>query len=45
MLKQISKDIKEIAKIHRNIDENVCLRYYEKLWNTTDVNMPKLDGI
>lgn len=42
ILKHISKDIKETAKIHRNIDETVFLRYYEKLWNATNVNVPKL---
>jgi hypothetical protein len=43
ILKQISKDIKKTAKIHRNIDENVFLRYYEKLWNTTNINVSKLE--
>ena len=38
ILKQISKDVKETARIQGNIDENVFLRYYEKLWNTTNMN-------
>jgi len=37
-LKQISKDVKETARIQRNIDENVFLQYYEKLWKTTNIN-------
>ena len=36
ILKQISKDVKETARIQGNIEENVFLRYYEKLWNTTN---------
>jgi len=31
ILKQISKDVKETARIQGNIDENVFLQYYEKL--------------
>ena len=38
ILKQISKDVKETARIQGNIDENVFLKYYEKLWNTTNIN-------
>ena len=38
ILKQISKDVKETARIQGNIDKNVFLKYYEKLWNTTDIN-------
>jgi len=38
ILKQISKDVKETACIQGNIDENVFLKYYEKLWNTTNMN-------
>jgi negative regulator of genetic competence, sporulation and motility len=37
ILKQISKDIKETARIQGNIEENVFLQYYEKLWNTTNI--------
>jgi uncharacterized membrane protein len=43
ILKQISKDIKETVKILENIVEIVCLQYYEKLWNTTDINEPILE--
>ena len=42
-LKQISKDVKETARIQGNIDENVFLRYYEKLWNTTNINELQLE--
>ena len=42
-LKQISKDIKETACIQVNIDENVFLPYYEKLWNTTNINESQLE--
>ena len=38
ILKQINKDVKETAHIQGNIDENVFLQYYEKLWNTTNIN-------
>jgi hypothetical protein len=43
ILKQISKDIKETAHIQGNIDENVFLQYYEKLWNTTNINELRLE--
>jgi len=43
ILKQISKDIKETAKIHGNVDENVFLQYHEKLWNKTNTNEIKLE--
>jgi hypothetical protein len=43
ILKQISKDIKETARIQGNIDENVFLRYYDKLWNTTNINELQLE--
>jgi len=39
ILKQISKDTKETARIQRNIDENVIL----KLWNTTNINELQLE--
>jgi hypothetical protein len=42
-LKHISKDIKETARIQGNIDENVFLQYYEKLWNTTNTNELELE--
>jgi len=38
ILKQISEDLKERARIQGNIDENVFLKYYEKLWNATNTN-------
>jgi hypothetical protein len=43
ILMPIVKDIKETAKIQGNIDENVFLQYHEKLWNTTNINEPKLE--
>jgi len=43
ILKQISKDLKEMTKIHGNVDENVFLQYHEKLWNTTNINETKLE--
>ena len=38
ILKHISENVKETARIQGNIDENVFLQYYEKLWNTTNIN-------
>jgi hypothetical protein len=38
ILKQISKDVKETAHILGNVDKNAFLQYYEKLWNTTNIN-------
>jgi len=43
ILKQISKDVKETARIQGNIDENVFLQYHEKLWNTTNINDLQLE--
>jgi len=43
ILKQISKDVKETARIQGNTDENVFLQYYEKLWNTTNINELQLE--
>jgi len=43
ILKQISKDVKETAHIQGNIDENVFLQYYGKLWNTTNINELQLE--
>jgi len=43
ILKQISKDVKETAHIQGNIDKNVFLQYYEKLWNTTNINELQLE--
>jgi len=44
ILKQISKDVKETARIGQgSVDENVFLRYYEKLWNTTNINELQLE--
>jgi hypothetical protein len=37
-LKQISKDIKETAKIQGNVDENIFLQFYKKLWDTANIN-------
>jgi len=38
ILNQITKDVKETERIQGNIEENVFLKYYEKLWNTTNIN-------
>ena len=38
ILKQISKDVKETARIQGSIDKKIFLQYYEKLWNTTNIN-------
>jgi hypothetical protein len=43
ILKQISKDLEERARIQGNIDENVFLKYYEKLCNTTSTNELQLE--
>ena len=43
ILKQISKDVKETARIQGNIDEIVFLQYYGKLWNTTNINELQLE--
>jgi hypothetical protein len=43
ILRQISKDLKETACIQGNIDENVFFQYYEKLWNTTNINELQLE--
>ena len=43
VLKQISNDVKEIARIQGNIDEKVFLQYYVKLWNATHINELQLD--
>ena len=43
ILKQISKDVKETARIQGNKDESVFLKYYEKLWNTTNINVSHLE--
>jgi len=43
ILKQISKDVKETARIQGNKEKNVFLKYYEKLWNTTDINKLQLE--
>jgi len=44
ILKQISKNVKERARIQGNMDENIFLRYYEKLWNTTKINELQLEN-
>jgi hypothetical protein len=38
VLRQISNDIQETAKIHGNVHENVFLQYNEKSWKTTNLN-------
>jgi len=38
ILKQISKNVNETASIQGSIDEKIFLQYYEKLWNTTNIN-------
>jgi len=43
ILKQIIKDVKETTHIQGNIDENVFVQYYEKLWNTTNLNELQLE--
>jgi len=43
ILKQISKDIKWTALDQGNIDRNVFLQYYEKLWNTPYINELQLE--
>jgi len=43
ILKQISKVVKETARIQGNINENVFLQCYKKLWNTTNINESKLE--
>ena len=43
ILRQISKDIKETAKIHVYTEENIFLQYCEKLWNTTSINEPQFE--
>jgi hypothetical protein len=43
ILKHISKDIMETAKIQENIDENIFLQPHEKLWNTTNINEIKFE--
>jgi hypothetical protein len=43
ILKHISKDIKETVKIHENINENMFLQPYEKLRNTTNINLKKIE--
>jgi len=43
ILKQISKDLKETARIQGNIEENTFLQYYGKLWNTTNINEIQLE--
>jgi hypothetical protein len=45
ILKQNCKDVNGTARIQGNTDENVFLRYYEKLWNTTNINESQLKYI
>jgi hypothetical protein len=43
IIKQISKDVKETARIQGNKDENIFLQYHKKFWNTTNINDSKLE--
>jgi len=43
ILKQISNDVKETARMQGNKDENTFLQYYGKLWNTTNINELQLE--
>ena len=43
ILQQITKDVKETARVQGNIDENVFLEYCEYLWNTTNINELQLE--
>jgi len=43
ILKQISKDVKETARIQGSIDEKIFLQYYEKIWNTANINQLPLE--
>jgi hypothetical protein len=43
ILKHISKDVKETARIQGNVDENIFLQYYGKLWNTENTNELQLE--
>ena len=43
MLKQISKDVKETARIQGSMDENTFLQFYGKLCNTTNTNELQLE--
>ena len=43
ILKEISKDVKETARIQGSINEKIFLQFYEKLWNTIDINEPPLE--
>jgi hypothetical protein len=39
---QICKDIKK-QETFKETDENVSVQYYEKLWNTRNINDPELE--
>jgi len=41
--KMISNDVKETARVQGNIEEYVFLKYYEKLWNSTNINESQLE--
>ena len=43
ILEQISKNVKETARIQGKIDENTFLQYYGKFWNTTNINELQLE--
>ena len=36
--------LKDTARIQGSINEKIVLQYYEKLWNTTDINEPPLES-
>jgi hypothetical protein len=38
-------DIKETAKIQKNVYENIFIQSYEKLWNSANTNEPKFEWI
>ena len=43
ILKQISKDVKETARIQGNIDDKIFLQIHGKLWNTRNLNELQLE--
>jgi len=43
ILKQISNDVKETARIQGNIEWDTFIQYYRKLWNTTNINELQLE--
>jgi len=43
ILKQISTDVKETARIQGNIDDKIFLQIHGKLWNTRNLNELQLE--